>query len=127
MEMMLMFLSRRILTSSVEKGFRTLDSLPRKMDWPEPGEKIVDWRSRDKNGVGERLWKIANILGLGHGYRLVKKKMSLIFLMVWNSCLLCVSFCFIFCFVIIWCKDNKLIIYLTRFFLLSILRPKPVT
>jgi hypothetical protein len=32
--------------------------------------------------------------------------------MFWNSCLLCMSFCFIILFVTIWCKDNKLIIYL---------------
>ena len=29
------------------------------------------------------------------------------------SCLLCISFCFIILYVTIWCKDNKLIIYLS--------------
>ena len=30
------------------------------------------------------------------------------------SCLLCMSFCFVILYVTIWCKDNKLIIYLSK-------------
>ena len=36
--------------------------------------EVVDRRGRDGNSVGERLRKIANILGLGHGYGLIRRR-----------------------------------------------------